>query len=148
MEAHAGGVHEDAPFAAVGSRDELAAWHSVYSEVLGPDPRSVEDWHRLHAALGPDGKASLWLWVADVEGAPAATAALFIAGETAGLYCFATREPFRRRGLASALVAVCRERARRLGATRCVLQASGAGLPVYAYNGFVEVEPLSIFVRR
>jgi GNAT superfamily N-acetyltransferase len=133
----------------VRTADDLAAWHAVYCEVLGADPRSLDDWRRVHAALGPDGDASLILWLATVaNGAPAATAALFLDGPTAGLYCFATREPFRRRGLATQLIGVCRRHARRHGAERCVLQASAAGAPVYAAAGFAEVGRVPIFVRR
>jgi len=90
----------------------------------------------------------VWLWLRRVGDEPAAAAALFVDGRTAGLYCFATREPFRRRGLASELVGVCRGEARRLGATGCVLQASPAGRAVYARTGFAERETVPIFVRR
>jgi GNAT superfamily N-acetyltransferase len=143
-----GDVDEDATLAVVASESDVAAWHAVYSEVLGADPRSVADWQQLHRVLGPDGDGSLWLWVLRVEGAPAATAALFVAGRTAGLYCFATRDGFRRRGLATALIGACRRHARQHGATRCVLQASAAGRSVYAHAGFVDVERLPIFFRR
>jgi len=43
---------------------------------------------------------------------------------------------------------VCRRQARRLGATRCVLQASPAGRAVYARTGLAERETVPIFVRR
>ena len=33
------------------SADDLRAWHEVYSEVLGADPRSRSEWERLHDAL-------------------------------------------------------------------------------------------------
>ena len=88
----------------------------------------------------------MWLWLRRVGDEPAAAAGVFVDGGTAGLYCFATREPFRRRGLASELVGVCRRQARRLGATRCVLQASPAGRAVYARIAARETVP--IFVRR
>jgi GNAT superfamily N-acetyltransferase len=143
-----GDADEDATLALVTSDSDAAAWHAVYSEVLGADPRSVTDWQQLHRVLGPDGDGSLWLWVLRVDGAPAATAALFVDGRTAGLYCFATRDGFRRRGLATALIGVCRRHARQQGATRCVLQASAAGRPLYAHAGFVDVARLPILVRR
>ena len=37
----------------VRSRAELDAWHRIYCEVLGVDPRSREDWQQAHDALGP-----------------------------------------------------------------------------------------------
>ena len=53
--------------------DDLAGWHDVYSEVLGAGPRSLGDWRRIHAALGPSGDRSLVLVLARVDGIPAAT---------------------------------------------------------------------------
>ena len=151
MDADSGGdsdVSDGDALAALRDPRDVAAWHAVYSEVLGPDPRSQEEWLRLHGALGPEGAAAVWLWLRRVGDEPAAAAALFVDGRTAGLYCFATREPFRRRGLASELVGVCRRQARRLGATRCVLQASPAARGMYARTGFAEHETVPIFVRR
>ena len=103
-----GDADEDAALAPVASESDVAEWHAVFSEVLGADPRSVADWQQLHRVLGPTGDGSLLLWVLRVDGAPAATAALFVDGRTAGLYCFATRDGFRRRGLATSLIGVCR----------------------------------------
>jgi GNAT superfamily N-acetyltransferase len=138
----------DTPIEPVDTGEGLAAWHCVYCEGLGADPRSVDDWRKLYRDLGPGGDGSLSLWLLRVDGAPAATAALFVDGETAGLYCFATLAPYRRRGLASELISVCRRHARRSAARRCVLQASAAGRPVYARAGFAPTGELPLMIRR
>jgi GNAT superfamily N-acetyltransferase len=128
----------------VRSAADLDAWHQVYRGVLGADPSSRADWGRVHAALGPAGDGSLVLVLARVDGEPAATGGVFIAGDVAGLYCFATREPMRGRGLASALTHASHAAARARGVKRTVLQATPAGRPVYARAGYREERPLPV----
>ena len=118
------------------SADDLRAWHEVYSEVLGADPRSRSEWEQLHDALGAAGEGSLLLLLARVDGVPAATGAVFFDRRVAGLYCFTTRESMRRRGLASALVHAAHASARARGVEQAVLQATASGRPVYARAGY------------
>jgi GNAT superfamily N-acetyltransferase len=108
----------------VRSADDLDAWHRVYCEVLGSDPRGRDDWRRVHDALGPAGDGSLVLLLARVDGAAAATGGVFFAEDAAGLYCFATREAMRGRGLASAPVQAAHALARRRRIMRALLQAT------------------------
>jgi hypothetical protein len=63
--------------AEVRSAADLDAWHSVYYEVFGANPRSRIDWRRVHGALGPSGEGSLLRLLARVEGTTAATGAVF-----------------------------------------------------------------------
>jgi GNAT superfamily N-acetyltransferase len=123
---------------------DLEAWHDVYSEVLGADPRSLRDWHRVHAALGPSGEGSLLLLLARVGGLPAATGAVFFDHDVAGLYCFTTRESMRRRGLGSALVHASHAAALARGVEHAVLQASPSGRPVYARAGYRAVRAIPV----
>ena len=81
----------DCEIAEVRSRSELRAWHEVYCEVFGGDDRSSQDWQQVHNALGPSGDRSLLLLFARVKGSPAATAAVYLEPDVAGLYCFTTR---------------------------------------------------------
>jgi GNAT superfamily N-acetyltransferase len=132
----------------VRSTDELDAWHGVYSEVFGADPRSRDDWRRLHAALGRSGDGSLLLLLALVDRSPAATGGVFFAHAVAGLYCFTTREGMRGRGLATALVHASHAAARAKGIERAVLQATPSGRPVYARVGYREKRPLPVLSFR
>jgi hypothetical protein len=122
--------------AEVSSAADLEAWHEVYCEVLGADPRSRADWHRVHDRLGPSDEGSLVLLLARVGGSAAATAAVFLSQGAAGLYCFATRGSMRRRGLASALVHASHAAARARGVERALLQATPSGRSVYARAGY------------
>jgi GNAT superfamily N-acetyltransferase len=132
----------------VRSPAELTAWHGVYCAGLGADQRSHDDWQRLQTALGTMGEESLVLMLARSEGEPAAIAATFTDGDTAGFYCFATRPAMRRRGLATSLLNASCLHALREGATRALLQATDAGKPIYEKAGFRHADLLPLFVRR
>ena len=137
-----------ADVAEVRSRADLDSWHAVYSEVFGADPRSRDDWRRVHEALGPTGDGSLLLLLARVHGSPAATGSVFFAQGVAGLYCFTTRGALRGRGLASALVHAAHDAARANGVARAVLQATPSGAPVYARAGYENERPLPLLAFR
>jgi GNAT superfamily N-acetyltransferase len=128
----------------VRSEAELDAWHAVYTEVFGSDPRGRDAWRHIHRALGAGGENSLVLLLAWVDGAAAATAAVHFDEGWAGLYCFTTLERMRGRGLASALVHASHDVARSRGVGRALLHASPMGVPVYARAGYREVRPLPL----
>jgi GNAT superfamily N-acetyltransferase len=132
----------------VRSPDELAAWHEVYCDVFGGDLRGREEWQRIHDSLGAGGDRTLLLFLARVDGSPAATGAVYFEADVAGLYCFTTREQMRGRGLASALVHASHAAARARGIERAVLQATASGRPVYAKAGYREEQTLPVLVSR
>jgi GNAT superfamily N-acetyltransferase len=136
----------DGEIVEVRSPADLDAWHEVYCEVFAKDPRSRDDWHRVRAALGSAGDDSLLLLLARMDGSPAATAAVFYEQDVAGLYCFATRERMRGRGLASALVQASHAAARERGIDRALLQATASGRPVYARAGYREERSLPVLL--
>ena len=116
----------------------------MYAQVFGAHPPARDEWARIHDALGPAGDGSLLFLLARVDGAPAATAAVFFQSDAAGLYCFTTLEQMRRRGLASALVRACHEAAQARGIDRAVLQATASGRPAYARAGYREQQSLPV----
>jgi GNAT superfamily N-acetyltransferase len=128
----------------VRSGSELRGWHEVYCQVFRADDRGIRDWQRVHDALGPSGDRSLSLLLARVDGSPAATGGVYFEAGVAGLYCFATLERMRGRGLASALVHASHLAARARGLERALLQATASGRPVYANAGYREQRTLSI----
>lgn len=136
----------DAEIVQVRSPADLDAWHEVYCQVFGGDPRGREEWHTIHDALGPGGEESFVLLLARVEGAPAATGGVFFAQDWAGLYCFTTRPGLRGRGLGSALVRASHETARARGVERALLQATPMGTPVYAAAGYREERSLPVLL--
>jgi GNAT superfamily N-acetyltransferase len=139
---------QDGEISEVRSRADLDAWHGVYCEVFGGNPRGRDEWGQIHDALGASGDSSLLLLLARVDGSPAATAAVFFQSDLAGLYCFTTRERMRGRGLASALVHACHKAARARGIERALLHATAMGRPVYAKAGYREERSLPLLLSR
>jgi GNAT superfamily N-acetyltransferase len=127
-----------ASITAVSSFDDLADWHGVYRGVFGVDPRSLDEWRRVHLALGPTGDDSLVLQLARVDGSAAATAAAFFDRNVVGLYSFTTRESMRGRGIASALIRASHAVASARGIEQALLQATPAARALYARAGYVE----------
>jgi len=132
--------------AEVRSSSDLDAWHEVYCEVFGGDPRGREDWRRVNEALGPGGEGSLVLLVARLDGVPAATGGVFFDQGWAGLYCFTTREAMRGRGFCTALVTASHAAAAARGIGRALLHATAQGAPVYAAAGYERRRPLPLLV--
>jgi hypothetical protein len=75
--------------------------------------------------------------VADLDGAPAATALVLVTGGVAGIYWVATMRHMRGRGLAEACTRAVTNAGFSTGARFAALQASALGEPVYARLGFV-----------
>jgi GNAT superfamily N-acetyltransferase len=140
------GVAQQTPasIAAVSSSDDLDDWHAVYRDVFGVDPRGLDEWRRVHLALGPTGDDSLVLHLARVDGSAAATAAAFFDRTVGGLYSFTTRESMRGRGIASALICASHAAASARGIQQALLQATPAARSVYARAGYVEERVLRV----
>jgi GNAT superfamily N-acetyltransferase len=73
-----------------------------------------------------------------VDGEPAACASVCVKDGVAGIYCVATLEAFRRRGLGGLATRAALNHGRRLGATHALLHASDQGESVYRRIGFTE----------
>lgn len=87
------------------------------------------------------------MFVAYRGGAPVATSALCITGETVGIYNVAVPAAERGRGLGAGITAYAiRRGAIAHGARTATLQASEMGRPVYERMGFVEVRTYAGFV--
>jgi ribosomal protein S18 acetylase RimI-like enzyme len=82
-------------------------------------------------------EAPLWLYVGYLGDEPVATAELTVGGGVVGLYGVSTRAAYRRQGLGGALTLRSLLDARAAGHRTAVLQASAAGVGVYARLGFV-----------
>jgi ribosomal protein S18 acetylase RimI-like enzyme len=110
-----------------------------YARILAAnwDPPAEEVARFLHAA----GTSAGWsedggFVVAYTEGRPVAGAELHLAAGVAGIYGVATLAAHRGRGIASALLSLCLDRAAAAGARVAVLQATADGSGVYRRHGF------------
>lgn len=92
----------------------------------------------VESALGFGAELPYRRFLGRLNGAPVATAALFLGAGVAGLYAVASIGPARRRGVGSAIsLAVLRE-ARACGYRAAVLESSPSGFNVYSRLGFRE----------
>ena len=101
------------------------------------------------AAVGADmaRDAAVQFFSIERDGVTVATSMLFLAEGLAGIYCVATREEHRKRGLGAHVTAEPLRIASTLGYRVGVLQSSSAGHPVYLGLGFVDVAAIPMFAR-
>ena len=102
---------------------------------------------RRALARVPSGAQTL-VGVARLEGRPACTAQVTIAGSDAGVYAVATVPEARGQGLARRLQYQLLQRARERGALTTSLQASAMGRPVYEALGYASFGPMNMWERR
>jgi GNAT superfamily N-acetyltransferase len=91
---------------------------------------------------------NLHVWVARVDGRPAACAGAVHTGGDCGIYLVATVPEARGRGLARDLVTLALLHGREAGCTTASLQATAMGKPVYARLGFRDLGPIGMWERR
>jgi ribosomal protein S18 acetylase RimI-like enzyme len=86
-------------------------------------------------------------YLGSIDGEPVATASLYSAGGTAGIYNVSTLPAHRRRGFGEALTWHAVTRGTEQGCSVAILQASAMGEPVYTRMGFRNVAPHKSFTR-
>lgn len=123
----------------VRSGDDLDRACAVLSEGY-PVPEKVADLYLrgIHEAGTAHGSNPANLLVT-IDGEPAACASVCLQDGVAGVYCVATRERFRRRGLGSFVTLAALRHGRRLGAAHALLNATEQGESIYRRIGFAEV---------
>lgn len=98
----------------------------------------------IHLA-GEESNGDFANFLVSIEGQPAACSSVCIEDGVAGIYCVATLEQFRGKGLGTAVTEACIEYAARRGATHALLHASTMGLGVYSRIGFQECCTVSAY---
>ncbi len=126
----------------VATAAQLADFASVLANLGDPPDRDIQHFFERAAEVVLVSECPMRLFVATVDGEPAAVSELFIGGGIAGVHMVATAEAFRRRGLGMALTWKVLDEGRRAGLTVGALQASAEGQPVYERLGF---EPCGYF---
>ncbi|MEX2247315.1 MAG: GNAT family N-acetyltransferase [Dehalococcoidia bacterium] len=126
----------------VGDEEELRAWDGVVRQSFGL-PAEFEGFFGPWLVGVPDTR----LYLAYVDGEVAATSMLMATDRVAGVYCVATLDAYRRRGLGEAMTWRAMGDGAEMGCLFGYLQASEMGKPVYERMGFREVIDYRTFVR-
>jgi GNAT superfamily N-acetyltransferase len=117
----------------------LLEWIRTNEEAYDPAASQANiTYVAVESALGFGAHQPYRRFLGRLNGAPVATAALFLGAGVAGIYAVACLGTARRRGIGSAIsLAVLRE-ARALGYRAAVLESSPSGFNVYSRLGFRE----------
>ena len=128
----------------VATEAQLADFAGLLAGLSEPPEHDVVRFFERASSLLLQPDCPMRLYVAYLEGEPAAVSELFLGGGVAGVHMVATAEAFRRRGLGMALTWAALDEGRRHGLDTGVLQASAQGQPLYERLGF---EPCGRFVE-
>jgi ribosomal protein S18 acetylase RimI-like enzyme len=120
----------------VRSAEQLRDFARIVAAGWTPPDREVLRFYELGAPALLSEDAALWLYVGYLGETPVATAELALGGGVAGLYNIITLEPYRRRGIGTALTLRPLLDARAHGYHTAILQAAPAGVGVYTRLGF------------
>ncbi|MCR5346514.1 MAG: GNAT family N-acetyltransferase [Fretibacterium sp.] len=128
----------------VSSREEAVGWAETSWRGFDGESPAPETFQKLAEAMSEDSPV-LRLVTARFEGEDAGTFLLALSRNAAGIYYFATVPEFRRRGVASAMMAEAGRMALAAGCPRLVLQSTPTGLPFYRRAGFAPLGELALF---
>lgn len=134
----AGSLAEGVDVRHASDEDGLAIAVALLAEGY-PIPFAVSEFFMRGIHLeGEQSNGSMANFIATVDGEPAACSSVCIEDGVAGIYCVATLEKARGRGLGTAITRAAVEYGQTHGATHALLHATEMGEPIYRKIGFVE----------
>jgi hypothetical protein len=119
----------------VQTADQLVQWRDVLHNSIGMPAASAQAWIDATLAMGLD-HPSWRVYLATLNGIPAATSLVFDGGGTAGIYAVGTLSPARGKGLGGAVTLKAMFDSRDAGYENSVLFSSPLGYSVYRRIGF------------
>lgn len=125
----------------------LERWRDVQRRGLSLDDESAEAWWLAHRHPGVGQGSPHTIWIASLDGAPVAAAALFVGAGVAGIYNVCTVPDARGRGIGGAVTGAALDAGAVLGLPIAVLGSSEMGYPVYRRLAFREVSRLRSYTR-
>lgn len=134
-------------FRRVGPDGSSDAWAEALSVGYGLPLTLGRRFAPREVGAGMARDADIQYFAVERAGSIAATSMLFLADGLAGIYCVATREEDRKRGLGAHVTAQALRIAGALGYRVGVLQSSTAGHTVYLGLGFADFATIPMFAR-
>lgn len=123
----------------VKSNDDLPLWADISFRGFQMPGRTREQYSAFVLSFAQGDQQAQKLFLAYVDGNPAATSLLFMNKETAGIYYVATLPEFRNKGLGYFVTLAAMRAAKNAGYKKIILQATLAGEKVYRRIGFQEI---------
>ena len=132
-------------FATVSDEADAERWAETMWQGFGAEPGAPGNLHVLVRGMRADG--TLTLVTARIEGQDAGTFLLASdpSSPAAGVYYFAVPPRYRRRGVATAMMAEILRIVRRGGKRQVLLQATPSGVPFYLAAGFGALGEIPLF---
>lgn len=129
---------------------ELQQFAGVLVRLFGAsaEAQGVAAYFQQFPHFTPDRFPAMRYYIGLYQQQVVATGTLFLGSETSGIYDIVTDDALRRQGIGSALFAHLLREATGLGHRYAVLQASPAGVGIYARAGFVAVGDVHVFENR
>lgn len=116
-----------------------ALWGRIAAIGTGFTEQAVAHMERVEPTIDDPRYARQRRYLGYLDGEPVASSALVLEEDLAGVYAVATLPAARKRGIGRAMTLAPLLEARTLGRETGILQASSAGIPIYAKMGFREI---------
>jgi GNAT superfamily N-acetyltransferase len=127
---------------------DLSAWVNTLAVDFGEGPREAAWVGEMYWRIGLGDHEAWRHYLGRLDGAPVATASLFLGAGVAGIYFVATVPAARRQGIGAAITHAALRDAQALGYRIGVLGASQIGYSVYQRLGFREYCRIGIYEWR
>jgi GNAT superfamily N-acetyltransferase len=124
-----------------------ALWGRIAALGTGFSDKAVAQMEKVEATIGDSRYKEQTRYLGFLDGEPVASSALVLESGLAGIYAVATLPAARKRGIGRAMTLAPLLEARALGHESGILQASSAGLPIYAKMGFREVCRYNLYLQ-
>lgn len=124
----------------------LESWLELCFDVFDIPHEAKSLFQTLHRSVPISPGDKIGYVVGLLDGKPVSTTSYFLGDGVVGIYCVATLEEARGKGIASALVSACLSAGRDRGYHVGILQSSSKGFNAYRRLGFEEVCRFQVYV--
>ena len=120
----------------VENRDDLMLWQNISFDGFEMPPHARTSYAAFVSSFEAGAQSSQRLFLACMDGKPAATSLLFIDQNTAGIYYVSTLPAFRNKGCGLRITQAAMQSAREAGCKNVILQATPMGERLYRRLNF------------
>lgn len=122
----------------VKDKNDLLTWETISFHGFEMPPRAREQYGAFISSFNPGAQSPQKLFLAYIDGIPAATSLLFTYKNSAGIYYVSTLPAYREKGCGLRITQAAMQSAKESGFKDIILQATPMGAKVYMRAGFKE----------